>query len=199
MRNTGVPARKANNTWLAGKVKCGRCGAALIANANPRGYRYFRCRRRSNSKFSCEGCGTLRVEEFEALIYGEMVKKLADFQTLTANNTSKANPKLTMLNVELAQVDAEIAKLIDSLTGANATLISYANSKVEELDARKQSLTKAIADMKAASLSPEHLSSISNYLENWNDVSFEDRRLVADGLIAQIRATDASFQVEWKI
>ena len=41
----------------------------------------------------------------------------------------KVNPKLTAYQVELAQVEAEIEKLLDTLTGANATLLSYANKK----------------------------------------------------------------------
>jgi len=36
--------------------------------------------------------------------------------------------------VELAQIEAEIEKLLNTLTGANAVLISYANGKIEELD-----------------------------------------------------------------
>ena len=48
----------------------------------------------------------------------------------------KVNPKLTAHQIELAQVEAEIEKLLDTLTGANATLLAYANKKIEELDTR---------------------------------------------------------------
>lgn len=130
--------RKAKNTWLSGKVKCGRCGAGLMSQDNPAHVPYFRCRKRADSK-SCEGCGTLRVREVEQSIYGEMVRKMADFQTLTGGNPTKANPKLIALNVELAQVEAEIEKLLNTLTGANAVLLSYANNRIEELDAKRQS------------------------------------------------------------
>ena len=40
---------------------------------------------------------------------------------------------------------------------------------------------------------------ISNHLDNWDSADFEDRRLVVDGLISQIRATNESVQIEWKI
>jgi len=40
---------------------------------------------------------------------------------------------------------------------------------------------------------------LSNHLENWDNTDFEDRRLVIDGLISQIRATSESVQIEWKI
>jgi len=95
-----------------------------------------------------------------------MLKKMVEFQTLTGGNPAKANPKLTALNVELAQVEAEIEKLLDTLTGANTVLLSYANTKIEELDARRQSLTKAIANMSAEAVSLEHMKRISGYLDN---------------------------------
>jgi hypothetical protein len=122
-----------------------------------------------------------------------------EFQTLTGGNPTKANPKLTALNVELAQVETEIEKLLDTLTGANATLLSYANGKIEELDTRHQTLMKAIADMNADLVSPEKMQRISNHLDSWETASFDDRRLVADGLITTIRATSESVQIEWKI
>ncbi|MCL2842241.1 MAG: recombinase family protein [Oscillospiraceae bacterium] len=199
MNNIVFPgSHKAKNTWLAGKAKCGRCGAALMSIHNVNGTSYFRCRKRADAK-TCEGCGTLRVHEVEASIYNEMVKKLRSFQILTKSDSTKANPKLTALNVELAQVDTEIEKLLDSLSGANATLLSYANSKIEELDTKRQSLMKTIADMRTSTLSPEHAKSISGYLENWEDVSFEDKRLVLDGLISKIQATSERVRIEWKI
>jgi hypothetical protein len=149
---------------------------------------------------TCEGVGgTLEVPDVEDFIYGEMAKKMSAFQTLTGGNPAKANPKLTALNVELAQVEAEIEKLIDTLTGASRTLIAYANNKIEELDAKKQSLIKAIADMSAEAVSPEKIEQLSGYLNNWDSIDFEDRRLVVDGLISQIRATSESIQIEWKI
>ena len=190
--------KKAKNTWLAGKIKCGRCGAALISYGTSERVRYMRCRKRAQSS-GCEGCGTIRSLELEQSIYEEMRRKMADFQTLTGGNPTKANPKLTALNVELVQVETEIEKLLDTLVGANATLLNYANRKIEELDAKRQSLTKAIADMSAEAVSPEHIQRISGYLDNWEGISFEDRRLVVEGLISTVQATSESVQISWKL
>ena len=128
-----------------------------------------------------------------------MRRKMAEFQTLTGGNPAKINPKLTALNVSLAKVEAEIEKLLDTLTGANKTLLAYANTKIEELDAKRQTLMKQIADMTAEAVSPEKIKSISGYLANWDNISFDDRRLVADGTISVIRATSENIQIEWKI
>ena len=200
MKNTGFgEGQKAKNTWLSGKVKCGRCGAGLVFVKSPTTtYAYLRCRKRIDS-LSCEGCGTLHAHVVEASIYNEMVRKLHEFQTLTGGNPTKANPKLTAYHVELAQVEAEIEKLLNTLTGANAVLMSYANGKIEELDGKRQSLTKAIADMTADAFSPKQLDRISGYLADWDNVDIEDKRFVIDGLISKISATNESIDIDWKI
>jgi hypothetical protein len=187
------PGQKAKNTWLAGKIKCGFCGTSLSANNV-----YYYCRRKRDNK-SCEGAGKLYVAEVEDYIYREMRRKMADFQVLMGGNPAKHNPKLTAKKIELAQVEAEIEQLLDTLTGASKTLLSYANGKIETLDAQRQSLLKAIADMTAEAIPPERMKQITGYLNDWGNVSFDDKRLVVDGLILTIRATSDTIRIEWKI
>ena len=57
----------------------------------------------------------LRIPDTEAIIYAAMVKKLKPFQTIKGRkNALKSNPRLTALQVELAQVQHEIETLIDT-------------------------------------------------------------------------------------
>ena len=121
-----------------------------------------------------------------------------EFQTLMGGDPAKANPKLTKLLVELAQTESEIEKLLDTLTGANATLLSYANGKIEELDAKRQSLAKAIADVSSKIISPDRIKRIAGHLNNWDNVDFEDRRLVVGSMISSIKATSDNYQIAWK-
>lgn len=52
---------------------------------------------------------------------------------------------------------------------------------------------------KAEKTAPEQAKRLSVYLNQWEEIDFEDRRQVADGLISQIRATDEHVSIEWKI
>ena len=195
---TYQPARKARNTWMAGKIKCGKCGYALMS-AHSCGYLYLRCTKHADSKF-CSGCGTIRLRDLEAVVYQQMVKKLEDYKTLTGHKKKRAaSPKLTAKQTELAQVESEIEKLLDTLTGATPVLISYANAKIEELDSRRQALACEIAKLTAEAVSPEQIDTISNYLDDWENVSFEDKQQVVDLMITVIRATSEKLQIEWKI
>jgi len=190
--------RTAVNTWLAGKIKCGKCGKALKAEGSY-GRWYFRCSKRSDNK-SCEGAGTLRIPDTEAFIYAAMVRKLKPFQTLKGQKkVAKSNPKLTALQVELAQVQSEIETLIDTLTGANPVLLSYVNSKIEELDGCKQTLVREVAILTADAVSPEQIEMLSGYLQSWGEVSFDDKRQVVDLMISAIHATSESINIVWKI
>ena len=189
--------RKARNTWLAGKIKCGKCGYALKTTHNPSGYEYLRCSKRADHK-GCPGCGTLRKTEFEQFIFTAMGEKFREFKLLRGGE-EKANPKITAYQVELAQVEAEIEKLLDTLTGANATLLAYANKKIEDLDNRRKTLSKAIADLSVETLSSQQIELLSGYLDDWENISFEDKRKAADGLISSISATSDYVKIEWKI
>jgi len=111
----------------------------------------------------------------------------------------KSNPKLTALQVELAQVQHEIETLIDTLTGANPVLLSYVNSKIEELDERKQKLVKKSTELSVETVSPEQVKEISGYLDTWDEVDFEDKRRVVDLMITTIAATSDSLNITWKI
>jgi len=198
MNNKTFKRGRKATTWTAGKIKCGRCGSGLTCLRSRSDILYFRCRRRADRK-SCEGCGTLHVAEVEKVVYAEMCRKMDEFQTLTSSSTTKANPKLIALYTELAQVEAEIEKLLDTLTGANAVLMSYANTKIEELDAKRQSLSRAIAEMTSDSLNPKQVQKISGYLNDWDNVDIEDRRTVLDEMIARVLITSENLQIEWKI
>ncbi len=190
--------RKCHNTWLAGKIKCGRCGYALASLNARNGVTYLRCKQRADNK-SCEGAGTLTAQSMETFVYGEMVKKMRKFHTLKGGKEQSYNPKLTAARVALAKTESEIEKLLDTLSGANPLLLQYANTRIEELDAERQKQLRLVADLTANSVSASQIDSITGYLDDWESVSFDDKRKVVDILISQIDATSESVTIHWKI
>jgi hypothetical protein len=128
-----------------------------------------------------------------------MVEKLREFKGSSSRGINRNNPKLTAVKVELAQVDAEIEKLVNSLTGANATLLSFANRKAEELGSRKQELMLQVAGLSVAEIPSAKIDEISEYLNNWGSIEFNDKRQVVDSVISVIRVTNDNVEIEWKI
>ena len=83
--------------------------------------------------------------------------------------------------------------------GDNPLLLQYANTRIEELDAERQKQLRLVADLTANSVSASQIDSITGYLDDWESVSFDDKRKVVDILISQIDATSESVTIHWKI
>jgi DNA invertase Pin-like site-specific DNA recombinase len=190
-------ARKPVQTWLAGKIKCGNCGYALMSVRSVADMRYLRCSKRAENK-SCVGCKGVKTGDIEQLVYNGMVEKLQGFNGAPGNSNHN-NPKLTAAKVELAQVNGEIERLVESLMGANATLLSFANRRAEELDTRKQALMLEIAELSTAEIPANKIAEISAFLADWENTSLEDKRQVVDSVVSVIRATSNNVTIEWKI
>ena len=103
-----------------------------------------------------------------------MQEKFKDFQILHGKE-EKVNPKLTAYQVELAQVEAEIEKLLDTLTGANATLLAYANKKSKNWIPAVRLFRKSTADLSVETISPQQIKKLSYYLDNWESIDFDDK------------------------
>ena len=70
--------------------------------------------------------------------------------------------------------------------------------KIEELDTRRQTISKAIAELSVETISPQQIKKLSYYLDNWDSIDFDDKRKAADSLISTIKATSDRVQIEWK-
>ena len=191
------PYQKAKNTWLAGKIKCGVCGYALVDKHYPtRKFRYFLCSNKMNSK-ACGGPGTIYSDDFEQLVYEQMQKKLAQFQSLHKRKRSLVNPELTTLNVELMQVETEIGSLMGKLGDADEILFRYINHRISELDEKKQELGRKVSELKLRQ--DVDVREISNHLTGWDELTFEDKRQTVDQLIQVINATSDKVKITWRI
>ena len=110
MRNKTIQAnRKAVNTWLAGKVKCGNCGYALMSIKIQSGKQYLRCTKRLNNK-ACPGCGKVYTEDVENYVYKEMVRKLREGQSPAAYTKLKENPQVKQIYREIEEMEKELTE-----------------------------------------------------------------------------------------
>jgi hypothetical protein len=146
---------------------------------------------------ACEGPGTIYSDEFEQLIYNEMLKKLAQFKALRKRKGNILNPELTTLNVQLAQVEDEISSLMNRMASADDVLFRYIGERVRELDSKKQELMKRISELKLHK--EADYTEICNHLTMWEELSFDDKRQTVDQLIRVIYATSDSIKIEWRI
>ena len=190
---------KARATWLAGKIKCAHCGYALTA-------KIYKCKRKSDNryylcanKYNAGGCGfgSLNADAVDEIVFEEISKKLAEFETLSKKKQDGCNKEIVKLKTRIDAIDKEISSLLEKITTANETVIKYINNRVAELDDEKNELCRQITRFNKTE--KDNIGEISGYLEHWEELSISDKITVVDCLIERIVASKESIEIKWKI
>ncbi|MBR4545882.1 MAG: recombinase family protein [Oscillibacter sp.] len=188
---------KARVTWLAGKIKCAKCGYALSAKIyhckTKADNRYYLC----SNKYNSGGCsfGSLNADAVDSIVFEEMQKKLAEFQTLSRQQ-EEYNPRTLRLKSRLEEIDREITALLEKIPQANGAVMAYINERVAALDAEKRELyAESVRQEKVG----HSVQEISGYLEQWENISISDKITVVDCLIQSVHASEEKIEIQWKI
>lgn len=192
---------KAGNTWLAGKVKCGKCGYALTirkCKLKTRTRRYFICSRRMQTD-KCEGVGGIDADVFEPFILEQMKDHVKEIESLSSQKRIRENPKIYELNIKIETLSDEISKLLDKVADANDVLMDYINKRVKELDAQINVYRQQIHELSPLqNVEKINTKELTNYMDHWEELTFDDKRNVVDQLIVVIKATMDSCEITWK-
>jgi len=192
---------KATNSWLAGKLKCGKCGYAMTIRKCPlktRVLRYYICSHRMQTN-KCEGISGMRADEVEDFILQEMKNHVKQFEVLAQSQKRSENPRTHEISVKIEQIQQEIDKLLDKVASANEILMEYINKKIVELDAQATTYRHELAELSPLDNAPQtSVKQIKNCMEHWDDLSFDDKRAVVDQLIVKIKITEDTCDIEWK-
>lgn len=193
---------KAKNTWLAGKIKCMKCGHALSLKAYPRkrkeDARYYIC----NTKYvsaSCDGVGSIQADEIEDIVFDEMTRKLKEFNELSYKEKQGDPIEITKLKLRLEEIEKEINMLIDRVVSASTTTMEYINKRIDALDDEKRKLKDKIAQLSAELYDRKNIGTISGYMDKWDEISMDDKLTVVDTLIESIHVDQGNVQISWKI
>lgn len=190
---------KAKSTWLAGKIKCGHCGYALTVKTchckTKADNRYYLC----SNKYSVGGCtfGSLDADAVEEIVFQEMLQKLEAFKTISGYEEEKADLQELKIRAQIEKLDKEISGLLEKIPLANETIMAYINNRISELDEQKKSLHNELMQRNAKPA--KEIGQITDYISKWGDLAVSDKIQVADALIARIRATETSLEINWKI
>ncbi len=190
---------KAHNSWLAGKIKCGRCGHALIIRKGNKGkVRYLRCVHKERS-YGCVGAGTLFAEEVEVNVLSRMKEYVGQFNSITQPLHKQKNPVIHELNIKLEQISAEISNLMDKVSSANNILMEYINRRISELDAQSKVYQKQLIEISSTITVPKcDMVKLSTCLDHWDKLDFDDKRGVVDQLILKVEVTNDSCDIHWR-
>lgn len=190
---------KARRSWLAGKLKCACCGHALIAKVQPRKHapavRYYLCSYKYAAKADCT-FRSLRADEIDAFVYGEMQKKLSEFPVLTGGQAI-VNQGVCRLQSQIHEIEQEIQSLVQQVTLASPELMKYINLRIAELEQQKQAVSTQLYELEHQS--QVDVQTITDYLACWDKLSIGDKVSVVDCLIESIYASKSGLKITWKI
>lgn len=190
--------RGVKNSWLAGKVKCGKCGYALtIRKSRTRWGRYFVC---SRSRSGCGGSGcTVYADVLEDYMQRAIKTRLAGFSG-SYQEEERAVPRPQQdegKKMRLVQIEGEIEALLSKVPDADEVLMRYINERVGRLDSEKSCLQEAMMSTKGSAEDRE--GQITDYAKMWGSVTFEDRRAIVDIFIKVIHIADGKMEITWRI
>lgn len=192
---------QAKNSWLLGKVKCGKCGGRLnIAKSNTKMGRYFLCGTMLETKHgSCNGtCCTVYADELESVIADKIKQELSKFDSLSYNETNELQPQINEIKIRISQIDTEISNLVNKVSMASDVLMKLINEQVNQLDEERQKLNAQLTSLNS-NVSSKVISEISALTPNWKLLSFEDKHAITDTLIDVISVADGHINIRWKI
>ena len=200
MRNRQIrTADKVINTWLAGLVKCGRCGYALtFKKYKGKDARYLFCSHKMNAR-ACAGAGTLYADEFEEIIKNALLRKIAAFRTLVIQDNKEADPRTEELRQQITGVEKEIESLMEKLPGAGEALTRHIDESITALERKKGEALYALAQRKRQKTDDAPAFPAQACCDNWNRLGMREKQRAAWALIERIEATNEYIRIFWKL
>ena len=189
---------KAKNTWLAGLIKCGNCGYAIIKKTyEAKNVSYFLCSRKMNDKL-CTGAGrTIHADDFENAIYEKMKEKLADYRVIEHGIAPSIDPRVEELKLRVSEIETEILETVKGIKDASSTVMRYINENVEILEEEKRQTEAEIQRLSEKSFAIKE--KVICDFERFSEISFEQKRAVANAIIKKIYVSKDKIDIVWNL
>lgn len=182
-QNRQLPrANAGKHSWLTGLLKCGRCGYAVRINYNKIEDKfYLLCSGRSNLS-CCDNSISVSLRELENYVAQHI-------QSLLSNCPPEEMPvQSSAMATEILELDEKIERLITALAESSSITMGYLNKQIEVLHKKKMSL---LQQKTPPSPRPTALT--------FDDLDFEEKKLVAAEFIQRIELAGTHVNIIWKV
>ena len=162
--------------------------------------RYFICNHHLVSK-ACEGVGGINADMLESVVLEQVKDKLLSLGELSQPiQIEQDNEQITKIKMDIENVNIQIDSLLDKVANSDDALLKYINKRVKELDEQKKILENELSNIKSKTQTfKKRIIAIENCVDKWDDLSFEDKRNVADALIDVIYPDKNTIKIKWFI
>ncbi len=207
LANHQVKTCKPKNSFLAGKIKCGNCGYAVVVRFSQKSkgsIRYFIDTGYTEHHCCKNKLPTIHADEFEELIINKIKEKL---DTLVIHSKqdreNEKQEQINSLEIKHSKLEAEIENLINTMLTPeiDKITIKYINEKISKLDKEKKDIESEIEKLEIDKKKDGDASYIvlKDVMTKWENLSFDEKRDVVDLLIKKILVFPDKTEIQWKV
>ena len=179
---------KGKHTWLTGLLKCGECGYALTIR-KWKDNKYLYCSGKEHLNVCKVNRFSLRVSDIEQGIQKELQLILDECGREEYHISEES--KFLKIKEELKAIEEKIQRLIERLLEASEVSMKYINQELESLDRRKAEF------LKEYELPKRERGEFKGIV--FDELSFEEKKMVAQAFIERIHVFDDAIEIMWKI
>ena len=176
---------KGKHTWLTGLLKCASCGYALKVAYKEKGQRYLQC----SGKYNLAKCDAAINADLRALEH-EIASQIQTMLDEVPEETVKEQ-KEDGYAIQLQELDRRADRLLDAFAESEDMNKTYLKRALARLDAERQELLEARRRDSHRSVLPHKLC--------FEDLSFEQKKLVAAQFIRRVEVGNDTVEVFWKV
>ena len=177
---------------MTGLIKCGYCSRALVVIPYKKKgeeivRKYLRCSGRDQEL--CDKTVRFKIDEIEDEVQIQLIKLLKGCKDLPVEP-----PKVNYEEQkELIQIKDKINNLMGVLSSGEASslTIKHVNVELEKLSAQKEELEKKLA--------PEYMPISLPEKIDFEELSFGEKKMIANSYIDRVFVYDDHIRIRWKI
>lgn len=173
------------HTWLSGLLKCGSCGYSVKVNRDKEKY-YLVCSGRSNLKL-CRQSIRVDLRELEQCVEREL-------EALLEQCPQEQEQDRPPEGVEqaLAALERKMDRLVEALAESSDLTVQYVNRTMGRLEEQRRKLLAERGPRQTRRVpQPQRIQMAA--------LSFEQKKLVAAQFIQEIRLSEETAEVMWKV
>lgn len=190
-------AGKAKSTWLAGKVKCGRCGYALtVKKSKTKMGRYFVCSAKYTAK-GCPGAGTIYVLGVEACLSEQIKKRLEQLQNPDFPEDER-DFQANTYRQQIAKLESSIDNLVDRVECSTGAAMEAINRRINQLHCEKEDFQDRLNTLCQRGMQQSFQQKMQ-FETAWKETKPAEKQEITDALIQSVQVAEDRIDIVWKI
>ena len=180
-------------TWLAGLLKCHKCGGRISIFQN-KGLTYFQCYKRFHVVGSCDAKIHGNSIGYESYVAAEIQHRIDQVAKDGPIKDDVPNQQLNALKIQLLENEKQIENLVEAIKIGGAAAMRSIQTELQNLEADHERITKDIASIQPVHRMPHGLAVV-----DFHKLDYDGKRDVARMLIDKILiGDDSNIKIIWK-